>query len=675
MAFDLSRLRALLRSQRLLVVTTAALLVVIIIAAIIPAKLLPRFPMTACLVLLAVLGFAGAIANARSRPEAETHWLREPGTWVLVALLALYIGLFLAQTRRLTGDGAAYYVYLRSLAVDHDLEFGNDLRLLGQPPSPITPTGRTASWHPIGPSLLWAPLYPIASLLARLFGQPLDGLSRFHLNAVSLAGLLWGWIGLVLFNRTFAPRLGRGTTLVATLGLGLGTFLPWYISYEPTMAHGLAVTMTALFLNLWLRDERLGWKRGVKLGLALGLVALVRPVDGLVGLILLYDAVLAFRTRQWRGLVQQAAAIAGTFIVVFSPQFWVWRLFYGSFVAVPQGTAYIAGKPAYDGALFGPDHGLFSWSPLLYLGVLGLVLLLRSDTLRAVPVFLFLFGLTRLNAGIIDFGGSEFGARRFDAALPFLAWGLAVFVRAAGEWTRRHAWAPAAALVAAFVLANLLVMRTYESGVWGYARPVAFEQMGHAVVSEIDTLIGPLFSLPGALYQWALTGRTPAEYERPYVRDAFTRVHVLAGRDDRFTFWQGWSPPTIIEGESCRQVRGTHGVLILGLNGKIDYVLGCRLLSPAGPEEQAHVSVVVNGRRVGRWLVGRTWSDQTILMPASAMRRWRNELHLVPGRSSLAVAGLWAEPASVAAAAGALPAPTDTSVDTEDTENEKSTAD
>jgi hypothetical protein len=630
--------------DRALPFVALAALVVVILAGIVPPKRIPWFPMTLVCVCLGGLGLLGAARYARGDGRV---WHRSAATWILFALLAAFLGTMLSQPRRLTGDGPALYAYLRSAWIDHDLDTMNDLAILNPK--------RTRNVHPVGPAILWSPFYGAADALTRLYGEAPDGKNRFYQNAVALGGLLWGWLGLVILERTLRAQVRAGPALLATLGIGLGTFLAWYIAFEPTMAHGPAFTMTTLFLHLWLKPTAGGWRRGALLGAVLGLVALARPANGLVGLLLLSDGVALLSERRLGRLIREAVACAGAFLVVFSPQMITWRILWGGFLVVPQGRGFLASAPAYDGVLFSPDRGLFSWSPILYLGLAGLLLLLRRDRIRLLAVLLFIAALTRLNAGVRDWSGSTaFGARRFDATLPFFAWGLALLLEWGRRLVRRHPLLPVGTVVAAFIVWNVFVIRAYESGAWGSANPVAFEQMGFAVVSGIDATAGPVVSLPGAI-MWSLrTGRPHTLYGRQYVTGRFTRAQTVAGSEDRFTFWRRWSVPGTHAGETCRFSRGAYGVIVFGLHGVGEHVFGARIAVPEATERPAGVTVIVNRRPLGRWKVGPDWQNLSLTVPADVVRNGRNEVDLIGGPSRVAVANVWIAPRQSGPAQGAV---------------------
>ena len=619
----------------------------LVLRGIFPPSSFVWLPATVLVVAVVLLAVAAASSLRREPPSAPL--LRDPGFYVLVAALALLLGTLLSHRFRITSDGLDHYVYLRSLWIDRDLDLANDYLAVQpgwEPAEPETPLGRTANVHPIGPAIVWAPFYALAEVLSAVSGRERDGLGPLYKNAVSLASVLYGWMGLVLVYRSGSPRFGRGAALLASLGLGFGTFLYWYIAFAPTMAHAPAFAAAALFVWLWLREEPTGIRRAVLLGAACGLAALMRPPNVLLALLPLSDVLPRLRRRQaWPGLLAQAGAFGVAVALVFAPQMVVWWRLYGSPLTIPQGEAFLGNVPAIAGVLFSPRHGLLSWSPLLYLGALGLVAWLFREPMRAAAAWAFLLALTRLNAGVADWwGGAAFGARRFDAALPLLGLGLALALDRLAEAARRRPMAVASAVLAVFVAWNLLLARQYRSGVWDYSEPVSFEDMGRGAVSLVDRAVGSPFSLPASLFEWLRSGRPPADYESLFMERRHSRWSVRMGLDDRIFLDDGWSEPREVLGATCRVLVGEGAGIVVPLHRARPYRLGARLASLATSPGVADAGVLVNQRPIGVWSVSAgEWQDVSLDVPAEALRPGRNLLRL---RSSagLAVAGLWLDP-------------------------------
>jgi hypothetical protein len=612
-------------------------------------------PLLATGVVLLALGAAWT----HRREHASARLSRDPGSWCLVAALGVLVATLLSHDFRIVSDGVDHYVYLRSLWVDHDLDLANDYALVSPrgrsaAADTDTPLGRRGNHHPVGPALLWSPFYLVADVLARATGQPPDGTGVLYRNAVSIASLLYGWLGLVLLYAT-ARRFGRGAALLAVLGIAFGTFLYWYLAWAPTMAHAPAFGAAALVLWLWLRPEPDSLRRAALLGAACGLAALVRWASVLLALLVIVEALPRLLDRPaWRSLAREGLAFAAAAALVFSPQMIVWKLLYGSFLTIPQGAGFIAGPPALGGVLFSPRHGLFSWSPLLYLGLVGLVGFVLRQPLRGLAAFTFLAALTRVNAGVADWwGGASLGGRRFDAALPLLGLGLTLAIATLAGVARRHPLALPGFVLAGLVGWNLLLAAQWRRGVWDYSEPVTFEDMGRGAVSLVDRTMGSPFSLPASLLTWLRGGPAPPDYESLYMQRPHARWSLRMGLDDRIFLEDGWSEPLEREGVSFRRLERESAGLVVPLHKPVASRVGSRLRAEGdGP---VRVRVFVNQRVMGSWTAGSTWSDEVLDVPAEALHAGRNSLRLRriegPGPAApVLVAGIWLEPAATSAA-------------------------
>ena len=221
---------------------------------------------------------------------------------------------------------------------------------------------------------------------------------------------------------------------------------------------------------------------------------------------------------------------AAGFLAAFAPQLVVWKLLYGSFVTIPQGGGFVAGHPAWAGVLFSPHHGLFAWSPLLYVGLAGLALWARTAPGRALAVLAFLLALTRLNAGVADWpAGAAFGARRFDATLPFFGLGLAVAARATATLARRRPLLVPAARVRASRSPGTSCSRARTGRGTSRARSRS-SRWGTASSPPGTAPLGSPFALPGSLFEWMTSGTPPRDWEALYMTARIRAVERAHGR-------------------------------------------------------------------------------------------------------------------------------------------------
>jgi hypothetical protein len=167
------------------------------------------------------------------------------------------------------GDGVGYYAYVRSLLVEHHLNFENDWRKAnlgfrmysvdGQGhinPRWYTCTGHLKNRYAVGASILWAPflipVHGVILVLDRLGGSVrADGFSKPYVVTMALATALCGFLGLGISFRLASRYIAEGWAFAAALGIWFATSLPVYMYFDPAYSHAHSAFAVALFLYYW----------------------------------------------------------------------------------------------------------------------------------------------------------------------------------------------------------------------------------------------------------------------------------------------------------------------------------------------------------------------------------------------------------------------------------------
>jgi hypothetical protein len=219
------------------------------------------------------------------------------------------------------------------------------------------------------------------------------------------------------------------------------------------LPHALTIFTMALFLHLWHPcDPHRRASDWIKLGLAAGLVAVVRWQDGVILVAPLAE--IGFWYVQGRvGLapsLRNLVALCAAALLVFLPQSMMWTHIYGFPLAVPQGAElFVWSSPHLVETLFSTRHGLISWHPIFLIALFGFPMLWRrSQVLACTAAFMFAAELY-INASVTSWWADDaFGGRRFTGLVPlFVALlGSLIDVTARG-WHRRALFAALAILV------------------------------------------------------------------------------------------------------------------------------------------------------------------------------------------------------------------------------------
>jgi hypothetical protein len=385
------------------------------------------------------------------------------------------------------GDGVGYYAYLRSALIDHDLRFENDYLAANESfvisrvdeqghllPRLYTKTGYVENHFSVGPAILWAPVMLVVHggvLISDHFGACVaaNGYSRPYLLTMSLTTACYGFLSLFLAFQVTRKYFVDQWSFFATVAIWMASTLPVYMYFNPSWSHAFSAFAVALFLWYWERTklQRTAGQWAV-LGLMAGLMGNVYYPNVILLIFPALEILLLWRAnrRDFGHLaipIQKSALCCGVFVVVFLasllPTLITRQIIYGS----PFETGYPAistwnwTSPALFKVLFSSDHGLFSWTPVLILAVVGHLFLIKRDTMLGAGSLLTFLVFYYFIACYPDWDGlSSFGNRFFVSLTPIFILGLAALLSSFSNWLGKttHAVAVACPVLALIIAWN-----------------------------------------------------------------------------------------------------------------------------------------------------------------------------------------------------------------------------
>jgi hypothetical protein len=391
-----------------------------------------------------------------------------------------------------------------------------------------------------GATFVGVPVLWVQTKLRRLVGWPPPGKHAatfwLRLFVVKLPLCVFLWLFANYAGRVTGSAWARD---VAVIALGMGTLLYPYGSLFVGHALAAATAFSAYILLDEAPDDapaRTVAARMAAAGLLAGLTVAFEYQAALVSSALAVYAVARNRHR----LAAVGAFVAGTIppavaLGVFHTALFgrPWRFPFGN-VENPTfaRTAHAAGfhglslphLSAFPSFLFSPSYGLFAFSPVLVLGVVGVVLMFKRGSRAArrdaalvtavcVLMFVFLSGMSNWRAGWCV------GPRYIATVAPFLVLPmLKLWTRAVGRW-----WigALAVGLLIPSVLLNLVSGALYPHYPEAFDNPVfdlAFPLIGEGYAPYG---LGWLLHLPG---RWALA---------PLAMVALAAVALVAAGEDQ----------------------------------------------------------------------------------------------------------------------------------------------
>ena len=582
---------------------------------------------------------------------------------VALALCALFVAGLAAQQKlgaRLQSDGFYYFAFLRSIVNDRDVNLANDYRLIGignQALMTPTPTGYAQTAWSVGPAIAWMPFYTVGHAGARYLAArgakvAVDGSSYPYRQAICIAGLCYGLLGLWFCYRLAARYVTPGLAAMSTAALASGSFVLWYVVKEPTMSHATSMCAVSAFVYAWVvtRGRRRAWEWAA-IGLLGGLMLAIRwqnlvfmafPAWEFVAALTAGPGLVERRAVLLRGALFGACAFAA-----FLPQLIAWNAIYGSPVTVsPLSPKMLWFSPDLTRTLWSSRNGLFSTSPVTYLAALGLVIFaIRQKDFGRPALAVFMLAVY-VNASVGDWwGGVAFGARRFDGTIPILAVGLAAGVEGMRRWVAKRPLTAVSALLALLVLWNLTAMASAVAGRFGGSVPQSFAELAVDQARTVARWFGHPFSYPANLVYAAREGVAPFRYdlfafpmladpERPYGR-------VDIGLHDEAYLGEGWYPPdTLPDGTASRWTHAAAEVL-LPLDHPAPLMVQLRLKSFSYPGAAPALAARINGHEFGPFPLGGDWQRVDFPTDASCWKAGVNRLQLIwPGAAVPAAVGV-----------------------------------
>lgn len=329
---------------------------------------------------------------------------------LLLILCFFYIAIFSVHFfligESVYGDGAYYYSWLHSLAVDKSLNLENEFDHFNINFA-RTQTGYAYTKYPIGTALFWLPAY---LWLYNIIG--LTGYEPVYQFAVGLSNVIFVLIGLYCIHRTlinFYPHRAATAAMVVT---ALCTNLLYYGAIDTVNSHPLSFMLSSLFLFIWLTAD----KEFLPLGFIAGLISITRLQD-----IILVPAILPFLK------INNYGRFLLGFMFAFGIQVIIWLA-----TGTPGSLPYLSGGEYFDfrslhiaEVLFAPDYGLFYVTPVTIFGIIGLLIIKDTSLKKLSLVSIFTGILIIVSAWSVYWQGATFGGRMFISILPVMAIGFA----------------------------------------------------------------------------------------------------------------------------------------------------------------------------------------------------------------------------------------------------------
>ncbi len=344
-------------------------------------------------------------------------------------------------TKIIEWDVISYYAYLPACFIYNDMTLKFKDNYAGHHKFVFwgerLPNGNYLIKTTMGLSVMYSPFFFVANSLAGHLGYDTGGYSLPYRFAIVMAALFYLALGLLFLTRVLRFYFSEKVTALTILAVGLGTNLFWYSTFEPGMSHVYTFALVSVFLYLtilWYRRSSL--LRAVFLGLVIGLLTLIRPVNVLFVLFFIFYDIKNLKDIQnkllffWERKQHILLMVLFGFLMLV-PQFLYWKTVTGHWIYYSYGKeGFFFLHPQIINVLFSFRKGWFVYTPIMLFAVIGIFFLRKNLKRFAFPTLTFLIVyLYVVSSWWCWWYGGSLGQRELIDIYPVMALPLAAMLQ------------------------------------------------------------------------------------------------------------------------------------------------------------------------------------------------------------------------------------------------------
>lgn len=320
------------------------------------------------------------------------------GILIVVLSIIFNLGLWKRSDRVIKDDVYAYYAYLPSVFIYHDLSLMYIDKLQEEGifitwPK-ILPDNKRVILVSMGMSFLYLPFFLPAHVYAVVTHHPPTGYSPPYKFALILSTITFLIIGLIYLRKLLLKYFEELPVAIVLIVTVLFTNMLWYTVVESPMTHVYSFALITVFLyhtDRWY--ENLTLKRTIYLGLLAGLITLIRPTNILIVVLFLLWKIqswndLKLRIRLLLNKVPHLLVMVLCSLLVWLPQMLYWKMQTGQFLyySYPDDQGFFFNNPQIFNSLFSWRKGWLIYTPVMIFALMGIPLLRHYHRELIVPV-------------------------------------------------------------------------------------------------------------------------------------------------------------------------------------------------------------------------------------------------------------------------------------------------
>jgi hypothetical protein len=314
--------------------------------------------------------------------------------WILLAFTGSLVFVSIARfsdvhhrSNVIVSDTKGYYAYLPAIFIYHDLHFGfnQEIERFKHNETQYTDyrfrlgKGKDFTRYYIGPAIAYSPFFLAAHGISTFMGWDSDGYTPIYHGSLVIAALVYMAFAMFFFGKVldfFGVKYG--VKVFVTWATFFGTNWFYYTVWESGMSHAYSAAVICFFLHRYILYRTKGnGKAAVILGLLLGFIILLRPINVLILLFLplFHDSFPSFIRLLKRELVHWPRivyAALGT-LAVLSLQAIIYKIQIDQwFIYSYCDERLIWSQPNIGKFLFSIRKGFFVYTVLFTLSIVGL---------------------------------------------------------------------------------------------------------------------------------------------------------------------------------------------------------------------------------------------------------------------------------------------------------------
>mgnify|MGYP000291846130 CR=1 FL=1 len=327
---------------------------------------------------------------------------------MVITLILVYFAFDWGPPSQLGYDVFGYYVYFHEFVFNGNLSIENleHYETLNNTYNYTdslyqfsnTGKGTFITRYPIGWTIFYGPFLLIGHLIAHVTDYPVDGMSYPYQLMVKIGAMVYAFLSLSLLAKILNHFLKKLQSLLVILFVVFGTHYFHITTVNSCMPHLLLFFLYTALIYFTIKYHKEGrLYQMLLIGLTLGLMVITRPTELIAAIIPLFWNFKSWKSLLSTWLKKDYLYAALLFGVIVSIQLIFWKITTGKFLfysyqSAGEGLDLL--HPHTWDFLFSFRKGLFVYTPILLLSIVGLIYLFKQKKEFRWAVLLFMLFYT-----------------------------------------------------------------------------------------------------------------------------------------------------------------------------------------------------------------------------------------------------------------------------------------